>query len=198
MLPQGANRTRWLLGIAAGLSVGVLDAAVLAAADALDVYDEAPINLTVFYVVPALFAVTFLLLLRSVQEIRWWAGLVFVLGIAAAHRGAFVLAVASAWSYWDLFNGYEIPAFVYGATVGAATAGLSALVSSRARHVLLFAGTVLAGGIAALSFVPLDARLGDDAPLCIAFSLVDGAIAAVLGLRLFAGDPIIARNSGAF
>jgi hypothetical protein len=179
MFTVKADRKYWLLGIAAGLSVGILGMLVA-------LLNVDPWFLFGSYIAgPALFGAVFVYCLRSTVGTNWWRGLCLTLGIVAAHWGAFGLAVRA----YD--GGYLVPAFTYGATFGLVVAALAALLYPPARSARLVAGTVLASGFVALSYLPLQEIVPgggifiSDTAAWLTFALVYAVVAALLGRRLF-------------
>ncbi|MFQ6019015.1 MAG: hypothetical protein ACE5KF_12580, partial [Kiloniellaceae bacterium] len=110
-----------------------------------------------------------------------------LLGIVAAHSGAFSLAWRSVRDLPDPFG--FIGVFFYGATFALVVAALAALLFPPARSAWLVAVTVLASGLVALSYVPLTVILPGfiiSYPAAwVTFGLVYAVVAALLGWRLF-------------
>jgi uncharacterized membrane protein len=108
-----------------------------------------------------------------------------LLVIVAAHSGALVLGVG-------LYTfGYLVPPFTYGATFALVVTALAALLFPPARSAWLVAVTVLASGLVALSYWPLEDILPNrglfisETAAWVTFGLVYAVVAALLGWRLF-------------
>ncbi len=177
------DRKYWLLSIAAGLAVGLLGMLT----ELLKV--DSGFRDASFFVGPALFGAVFVYCLRSTVGTNWWRGLCLLLGIVAAHPGAFSLAWRSVRDLPDPFG--LLGVFVYGATFALVVAALAALLFPPARSAWLVAVTVLASGLVALSYIPLQEIVPGRGWLFsttagwVTFGLVYAVVAALLGWRLF-------------
>ncbi len=174
------DRKYWLLSITAGLAVGLLAMLIMLLTVGSWFMPES------HFVGPALFGAVFVYCLRSTVGINWWRGLCLLLGIVAAHCGAFILG-ASLYTFDSL-----VPPFAYGATFALVVAALAALLFPPARSAGLVAVTVLASGLVALSYWPLQDIVPAGGAIFIsytaawvAFGLVYAVVAALLGWRLF-------------
>ena len=160
----------------------------------------------VYAVVPVLFGAFFVYCLRSIVGINWWRGLCLLMGIVAAHTSALygLLHVLDAVDRIPVPDGgqleaaiqkalaFFLPPFTYGATFALVVAALVALLFPPARSAWLAAVTVLASGLVALSYWPLEdivPRSGgffvSDTAASVASGLVYAVVAALLGWRLF-------------
>jgi hypothetical protein len=179
------DRKYWLLGISAGLAVGFLG--MLVALLNVDPWFQ----FASYFAGPALFGAVFVYCLRSTTGTNWWRGLCLLLGIVAAHFGAFYLAVMSYGSS-DV-----IPPFIYGATFALVVAALAALLFPSARSAWLVAVTVLASGFVALSYLPLEDIVPwrgffvSETATWLTIGLVYALVAALLGLRLFEKKTVV-------
>ena len=179
MIRVEADRKYWLLGIAAGLAAGILG--MLAALLKVDPW----LLFASYFAAPALFGAAFGYCLRSTAGTNWWRGICFTLGVVAAHWAAFAMAVRG----YDV--GYPVSAFAYGATFALVVTALAALLYPPARSARLVAGTVLASGFVALSYLPLQEIVPGGGILIsltaawLTFGLVYAVVAALLGRRLF-------------
>ena len=177
------DRKYWLLSIAAGLAVGLL--AMLIRLLNVDLWFQEASHI----VGPALFGAVFVYCLRSTVGTNWWRGLCLLLGIVAAHIGAFNWAVFSVMHLPDPFG--LLGVFFYGATFALVVAALAALLFPPARSAWLVAVTVLASGLVALSYIPLQeivpggGWLFSTTAALVTFGLVYAVVAALLGWRLF-------------
>ncbi len=177
------DRKYWLLSIAAGLAVGLLGMLI----ELLKV--DSGFREASFFVGPALFGAVFVYCLRSTVGTNWWRGLCLLLGIVAAHIGAFPLAWRSVRDLPDPFG--LLGVFFYGATFALVVAALAALLVPPARSAWLVAVTVLASGLVALSYIPLQEIVPGRGWLFsttagwVTFGLVYAVVAALLGWRLF-------------
>ena len=195
------DRKYWLLGIAAGVAVGLLvmlfyvligDCEITYHACRITDYSHYLfVKIALHFVGPALFGAVFVYCLRSTVGTSWWRGLCLLLVIVAAHWGAFYLATG-------LYNFDRlVPPFTYGATFALVVAALVALLFPPARSARLVAGAVLASGFVALSYLPLRDILPQrgffvsDTASWVTFGLVYAVVAAFLGWRLFE------KNTGA-
>ncbi len=177
------DRKYWLLSIAAGLVVGLLAMLIM-----LLRVDSWFIDASHF-VGPALFGAVFVYCLRSTVGTNWWRGLCLLLGIVAAHSGAFILLVLYAFhvGFADLL----LAPFTYGATFALIVAALAALLFPPARSAWLVEVTVLASGLVALSYgplrviVPQRGSIIPDTAMWVTFGLVYAVVAALLGWHLF-------------
>ncbi len=194
------DRKYWLLGIAAGVGVGLVAMLVtlqigdrslmrdesLIMDGQLYLYVESALN----FVGPALFGAVFVYCLRSTTGTDWWRGLCLLSVIVAAHNGALGLAVNAAVSLGPL-PGLPVGVFTYGATFAFVVATVAALLFPPARGVRLVAVTVLASGLVALGYFPLEAIVPyrgffiSQTAAWVTFGLVYAVVAALLGWRLF-------------